>query len=431
MVFSFSFKLDGRRKLDNGNYPIKVNLHDKRINRNHDFSIKPVVNSEGKLIEFQCSKADWESIWVNKDKKNSFGEVVGETTVHGNRFTLRTLLKVKQDVLNEIISKEGVDDYKEVRRAFYDYKPSDAWDNVYSALEELAKYHEDRESYNYAQGFRNTINNFVRYLNGEEAELEDVKPLRFTEITVEWLTEYEQTRRKTVKADAVRKDLVNLRTAYNKAAKKHDILKLKYPFGIKNDGYVMPKSSKRNVALSKDDIQKLVEFSSDNWYLQNSRDFILFSYGLRGANLTDIARLEKNASTYIRKKTKDTSGAEIKVRDFNDTMLDIIERHKGKGKYLFNIIEETDSEKEKLRKIKAKAKQVSDQAKNLAKLLGLDGKLTYQWARHTTGHHLASSGMAMKAIQEMYGHTSQRTTEGYVKSVFNDKEEEIDDILEL
>ena len=119
------------------------------------------------------------------------------------------------------------------------------------------------------------------------------------------------------------------------------------------------------------------------------------------------------------------------MRDFNDTMLDIIERHKGKGKYLFNIIEEADSEKEKLRKIKAKAKQISEQAKNLAKLLGLDGKLSFQWARHTTGYHLASSGMAMKAIQEMYGHTSQRTTEGYVKSVFNDKEEEIDDILEL
>lgn len=429
--FSFNFRLDKRRKLDNGNYTIKVNLHDKAKNRNYDFSIKPAISLNGERIEFNCSQLDWESIWVNKDKRNSFGEVTGETTVYGKRFELRTLLKAKQDILNKIISQEGIDNHKEVKRAFYDFNPSKDWDDVYSTLEEIAKYHETRESFEYAAGFRTTINNFIRFHNGKDLTVENAMPFKFTEITVEWLKSYEQKRRMTVGARAVGKDLTNLRIAYNKAINKNKALKTKYPFGTKDGGYGMPKATVKNVGLTKEEIQKLVEFNSDNWYFQTARDFFLFSYGLRGANLTDIARLEKKANTYVRKKTRNTSGIEIKVRNFTDTMLDIIDRHKGKGKYIFNIIEESDSEIEKLQKIKSRTSLVTKQLKKVARLLGLNEKISFQWARHTAGFHLASSGMAMKAIMEMYGHTTQKTTEGYIKSVFNDKEKEIDDILNI
>lgn len=433
MRFGFSFRLDKRRKLDNGNYTIKVNLHDKTKNRNYDFTIKPAFTQSGERIEFNCNHSDWESLWINKDKKNSLGEVVGETTVHGKRFELRTLLKIKQDILIEIISREGITSYKEIKEAFYSHQTdTNDWDDVYAGLEDLAKYHEKRESYNYADGFITTINNFRVYLNGADYKEADVLPFKLTEVTVEWLKEYEQQRRTAVSGSAVRKDLVNLRTAYNKAAIKNEVLKVRYPFGKKNNGYSMPKVTSKNIALQQADIDKLKEFSSDNWYLQSARDFFLISYGLYGANMTDIARLEKGAKIFTRKKTKETSGAQIKVRGFTPEMVDIVDRHKGSGKYYFNIIDEIDSEKEKIRKIKAKTDQVSDQTKKLAKLLDLSGEFTFQWARHTVGYQLASSKrIPMKGIQELFGHTTQRTTEGYVKSVFNENQEDIDDILDL
>lgn len=431
MNFSFSFRLDKRRRLDNGNFSIKVNLHSYIKNRNYDFSIKPAFTSNGERIEFNCTEAEWKSIWIEKNKLNSFGEVIGETVVHGRKFELRVLLKIKHDILNEIIFREGITSHIEVRNAFYAYQPKSEWNNVYSGLKDLHDYHFKRESFNYAGGFLTTRNNLKEYLNGKNTEWDDIKPFRFTDVTVEWLKKFEQKRRITVGASAVRKDLVNLRTAYNKEAKQHKELNINYPFGVKNNGYSMPQGKVKNVGLSQEDIDKIKNFNSDNWYLQTARDFFLFSYALRGANLTDIARLEKDAFMYTRKKTAATSGVQLKIRKFTPEMQNIIERHKGSGKYVFNIIDDRDSEREKLKKIKAKVDQITDQCKNLAQLLGLSRKFSFQWARHTVGFKLASENLPMKAIQETFGHTSQRTTEGYIRSVFDENEKDIDEALEI
>ena len=424
MNFTFNFRLDKRRKLNNGNYTIKVNLHSKLDGRNYDFSIKSAFAKNGLRIDFECKEDDWNKIWLDKDKKNSLGEIVGENTVYGNKFEIRTLLKIKQDILNDIVSLDDVTNYKEIKLAFNSFKSrSEDWNDVYSSLQALYDYHTNLESYAYADGFATTINNFKRYMN--------LKALKFTDITVGWLKEFEQQRRVEVGARGVAKDLVNLRTAYNKAALQYEVLKLKYPFGFKNGGYSMPKSDIKNAALTPKELKTLKDFNSDNWYLQMARDFFLFSFHLRGANLTDIARLKKSDTSYIRKKTKNTSGVEIKVREFTPEMLEIIERHKGVGKLVFNIIDDKDTELQVHKKVRAKTDQITDQCKNLAKLLELNEKFSFQWARHTVGFTLANSGLPMKAIQENFGHKNMRTTEGYIKSVFNENEKDINDALEI
>ncbi len=147
MNFKIKFKLD-RRGLKNqdGTFdenavcPIKVNLHSIASNRNYDFKIKDVILKDGSLIKFQANTKDFQSIWLNRLKKNSFGDVTGETTVYGQKMTIRTLLKTKEDILNEIISKQGVTDYKQVKRLFYDYKKENVFVNdVYSGFNKKIK----------------------------------------------------------------------------------------------------------------------------------------------------------------------------------------------------------------------------------------------------------------------------------------------------
>jgi len=434
-VFNFKFRLDKRRAKDKTDpkapdlFPIKVNLHNKSTNTNRDFTIPPATANDGSYFEFDCSESDFEDAWTNKDKKDSFNQIIGETTVYGRKLELRTLLKTRHDHLTEIIGSGKYSDYKQIKEAFKNYKPkSKNWNDVKTGLKNLYEYHfEKRQSFEYAQGFIITLNNLERYTGSSPLTL------KFTDITLPWCHEYEQVRKASgVSNSAVRKDLVNLRTAYNVSARDNGQLKLNTPWGKNNGGYSMPTGSAKNAKLTLEELGKLVDFKSDNWYYQNCRDFFLVSFYLRGANLTDIARLEKGQTVYTRKKTKDTSGAKINVPEFKDDLKEIIERHKGKGKYIFNIIQESDSELEKYKKIKSKTTQLRDQCPAVAKLLGINEKFTFQWARHTVAYKLAtSSTVPSVALKEMFGHTSFKTTEGYIATVKDEFEKEIDQVLDI
>ena len=84
-------------------FPIKVNLYDKKDKKQLIFKIP---NVDG--IEISASKKDWVDIWENRHKKNNFDEVTGENPVYGHKKTIRTILKAKEDILNELLVTEGI-----------------------------------------------------------------------------------------------------------------------------------------------------------------------------------------------------------------------------------------------------------------------------------------------------------------------------------
>lgn len=416
--FKFNFYLDIRKPLKSGLYSIKINLYDKAIRKHINFTIKRVAG-----IEVSATEKDWIDIWKNKDKLDSFGEVSGETTVYGRKFEIRTILKAKQDILNELIMRDDIISLQEVKDGFYDHKAKENFDDdVYSHLDKLCNYHKELESYAYADGFISTKNNILSYMNN--------KPLKLTQINAIWLKEYEKQRRMKVSSSAVRKDLVNVRTAYNEAKKDSQVLKLKYPFGG-DDGYSMPTPKTKNQSLTKDQLKLIKDFSSNNMYHQRARDMFLASYYMNGANLTDVARLEKNQKIYTRKKTQNTSGAQLRVGDFPDDMLDIIERNKGIGKYVFNILDDDMNEEKRLRRIRSETKKTTGYIKVIATILEIPNDINFMWARHSVATQLVLKGVSMKAIQEKYGHTTGRTTEGYVDTVVDKEKDKIDDALDL
>jgi len=428
--FRVKFKLDRRgTKNQDGSFdentvcPIKVNLHSIESNRNYDFSIKDIVFDDGSRIKLEATSIDFDSLWVNREKKDSFGEVVGETTVYGRKAEIKAILKAKQNILEEIISRNGITDYVQVKKLFNDYKkPNQFIDDVYLIFNKKVESLIIRESHKSAQSVENTCNNIRAYNLGLS--------FRFSEITKDWLKGYERKRRINVSVATVGVDLRNLRTIFNLAIEKNPSLKEIYPFG--KGKYQIPTGDSKNVGLNKQDLKKIQDFTSDNHYLQMARDYFMFSYYANGMNLKDIAKLKKNQTEYVRSKTEFTSKKEKRISlDLNEIQQEIIKRHKGKGDSLFNILEDGDTGATITKKVNNKTSAIAKQMKNLAKKLDLPKELSYQWARHSYATNMFRDKVNFKAISESLGHSSLKTTENYIDSLVDENKKAIEEAKKL
>ena len=425
MKYKFKFFLDTRFQLENGNYSVKVNLYSFELKTNSVFKINNVFSNNGNIIEVSCkSKKEFDEVWINRFKKDSFGNETLETTVYGSKLEVRTILKVKQDILNEIIQRPDVLSFKDVKEAFKNYKVNKNTfvDDVYNGFDSHIKKLKDRDSHKTAKSLTSSKNNFLRY-NKELG-------LRFTDITVDWLQTYSRIRRQTVSVSTVAVDFRNLRTVFNQAIEKNPSLSAVYPFG--RGKFQIPVGASKNVGLSKEDLLKIKDFNSDNYYLQMARDYFMFSYYANGMNLKDIIKLKKGQKEYIRSKTEHTSKFEKRLDiNYNQTQEEIISRHKGSGKYLFNVLDDEDTPEMIFKKTDLKASSVAAQLKNLAKALGLPPEFSFQWARHSYATNMEKAGINLKAVSESLGHTSVRTTESYLKSISNEDRHAIDEAKKL
>jgi len=425
LKYKFKFFLDTRFQLENGNYSVKVNLYSFELKTNSVFKINNVFSNNGNIIEVSCkSKKEFDEVWINRFKKDSFGNETLETTVYGSKLEVRTILKVKQDILNEIIQRPDVLSFKDVKEAFKNYKVNKNTfvDDVYNGFDSHIKKLKDRDSHKTAKSLTSSKNNFLRY-NKELG-------LRFTDITVDWLQTYSRIRRQTVSVSTVAVDFRNLRTVFNQAIEKNPSLSAVYPFG--RGKFQIPVGASKNVGLSKEDLLKIKDFNSDNYYLQMARDYFMFSYYANGMNLKDIIKLKKGQKEYIRSKTEHTSKFEKRLDiNYNQTQEEIISRHKGSGKYLFNVLDDEDNPEMIFKKTDLKASSVAAQLKNLAKALGLPPEFSFQWARHSYATNMEKAGINLKAVSESLGHTSVRTTESYLKSISNEDRDAINEAKKL
>ena len=166
--FNHNFYLDIRKPLKSGKYSIKVNLYDSELKQTSSFTIKKVAG-----IEVSSSKKDWEDIWINKDKKDSFGEIVGETVVYGNKFEIRTILKAKQDILDEIISRDNIFTNESIKEAFNKYvKPINVTSNVYDSFQIYIEKLQKEDRWKSARSIQTTLNIIKEHNNNEPFKFE-------------------------------------------------------------------------------------------------------------------------------------------------------------------------------------------------------------------------------------------------------------------
>ena len=433
--FKYTIVLDKRRKLQSGKYPIKVNIHSYADNKNHYVSIPSLFTKNGKL-EFSCeNQKEFDSVWTNRHKKDSFGNVIGETTVYGEKLELRNALKIQNDRLIALMEDTSLLTLAEVKYWIKnwdakEYEIDKTFTNLWFAFAEYITKLNEEERYKYATSMGSTIKKLTEFV-GIESNLQklriyrDVADLSITDIDVDFMNAFEAFMFKQGRSKAtVGVYARNIRTIWNDLYESHS----KYPFG--KGGYVIPEGARKNQGLSKADIKKIVDFSSDNEYLQTARDYFLFCFYNGGMNIKDVLHLKKGQKEFKRLKSIRTAKKEVIIPlVFNKITNDIIDRRTGKGSYLFDVIKDGDDAKTRQNKVDALNRALRPQLHKLSDLLELEYKITPNWSRHSSTTILFEEGISLKAISEGLGHTTLNQTEGYINTMIDKERPKIEKAL--
>ena len=258
-----------------------------------------------------------------------------------------------------------------------------------------------------ADKYQSSLNSFKRFLN-------DCHPT-FIQIDDQLIRSYECFLKQSgVCNNTISFYMRNLRAIYNKAVQQGAV-EQRHPFAHVYTG--IAKTIKR--AINTNDIQRLKKMKLTPYSTEDqARDFFLFSLYTCGMSLIDIAHLKKTNINdgyiiYNRRKT----GQRIIIR-WEACMQELADKYATKDSpYLFPII--TDPNQDKERQYLNKYHIINKHLKKIGKELSIPTKLTTCVARHSWASIARNQEVPIAAISEAMGHTCERTTRIYLKSLSN------------
>jgi len=242
----------------------------------------------------------------------------------------------------------------------------------------------------------------------------------FSDIDVSWLRKYEVwLRSEGIAENTIGIRFRTLRMMYNIAITEKFVNTEFYPFHTYKVSKLHEETAKR--ALTKSDIQKIIDYNSNKSHVQLAIDIFTFTYFMGGINFVDIAFLTKeniieNQLIYSRKKT----GKLIKL-PLQPKALEIIYKYQNhENKYLFPILFNYHiTEQQTANRIHKVITKVNTQLKKLGKELKMQIDITTYVARHSFATVLKRSGVATSIISESLGHSSEKVTRIYLDGFEN------------
>ncbi|HZK07267.1 MAG TPA: site-specific integrase [Bacteroidales bacterium] len=254
------------------------------------------------------------------------------------------------------------------------------------------------------------------------------KKLPYGNLTVEFLNRYENwmTEEQGNGLTTVGIYMRQLRTIFNQ--RPESLKEIPSPFGEKK--YEIPKGKGRKIALSFDELRKVMEYSPKPEFEELYYDSWILQYFLNGINVTDLLLLRyKNMQNgfmeFVRHKTRRTKKQQEPIRiPISPATQKIINKYCQKKQneetLIFNILNDEMTELQKLKAIKYHASMTSKTMKRIAAKLELDNdiasKISSYSSRHTFASVLMKKNAPVSYIQKQLGHVSLDTTASYLGS---------------
>jgi len=247
----------------------------------------------------------------------------------------------------------------------------------------------------------------------------------FSEMDAAWLKRYELfLREKRLAENTIGIRFRTLRAIYNVAMEEDAVSPDCYPFKKFKVSRLQQETVKR--ALTKVDIEHVLQFQSSNRYMRFPIDIFAFTYYCGGINFTDIAHLTQanlidGRLIYKRQKTKKL----IKIPLQPQALALIKKYHNTESPYLFPILSPFyKTAEQKANRIHKVITKVNNRLKQIGEALNLPTALTTYVARHSQATVMKKAGVSTGVIREIMGHSSERITQIYLDSFDNEQIEE-------
>ena len=244
----------------------------------------------------------------------------------------------------------------------------------------------------------------------------------FSDIDVAWLKRYETWgKSQNLSVSTISTRIRHLRAVFNLALLEHAIKSDCYPFHTYKVSKLNRATAKR--ALSKTDIQNIMEYQGKSPMERLAIDLFTFSYLCAGINFIDMAKLkqsniQENQLVYNREKTK-----KLIIVPLQELAIQIIEKYNnGKSSFVFPILSNFHkSEVQVANRLHKMLAKINKHLKKIGVKLNLPIPLTTYVARHSFATVLKRAGVSISIISESLGHSSERITQVYLDSF--DKEQ--------
>ena len=219
-------------------------------------------------------------------------------------------------------------------------------------------------------------------------------PMEFSEVTVVWLKAFDAhliERGNSINTRAFH--FRNIRAVLNSAINEDLIGLDNYPFRK----FKIASSRKDKEALTKEQLQRFMNYQSDSPFHQIAKDMFMLSFFLCGMNLVDLYHLERlrdGRAHFIRSKTSSKTNNPISLL-VQPEASKIISRYKGE-EHVLRFIEEPGT-------YATFNNRIQKAIRAIAKDSGIEG-LTFYWARYTWATLADRLGVSEKEISKGLGH---------------------------
>lgn len=372
--------LDRRRQKNNGLYPVKIEVIYKR--RQKYYPAWQDVTVE-----------EWETMWTSRRIHHKATEI--ERSFNMIRSTVETLADKGRFCFSAL----------EYRIGRTDLSVNDAIRRKMRALQDEGR-----------------VNSFYRYRSMLQA-LEEFKGGRiaFDDVDARWLKRCEEKwvnngRNNTT----INIYMKSLRSIFKEAVEDGVITESQCPFG--KNGYKIPASLRRTMALSKEDIKMIINWKGDE-EAEYWRDLWVFSYLCNGINFRDMlflryGNISDGEIRFVRSKTSSYSSSKVISAPLMPLMNEIMER-RGNGttgpadRLIFKHAKGNEDPFKIAKIVRVAIISCNKALKIIAEDIGIQNFTTYS-ARHSFATVLKRNGVDLQYISESLGHSSLRMTENYL-----------------